>query len=140
MPQATNVTGPNNKAVQGSKYARDRWPRYNKQLSIHQNYRGKPYSYKNRQNHNPNHEAKTVNIRQYAKESNHTDSPNKTTKISATCYQPISNKVEEVKPQSEIFKLYLKQDELVKESVKLTQSIDSIKLKIGELENKVLGK
>ena len=39
-----------------------------------------------------------------------------------------------------LLRLYLKQDELVKESVKLTQSIDSIKLKIGELENKVLGK
>ena len=38
------------------------------------------------------------------------------------------------------FELYLKQDELVKASVKLTQSIDNIKLKIGELENKVLGK
>merc|ERR1712240_599781 len=118
----------------------DRRPRYNKRLSKHQNYRGRPNSYKNRQNHNPNQKAKTVNIRQYSKESNHTDSPNKTTKISATCYQPISKKVEEVKPHSEIFELYLKQDELVKESLKLTQSIDNIKLKIGELENKVFGK
>ena len=74
------------------------------------------------------------------KKNSYINSPIKTTKISATGYQPISNKVEEVKPHSEIFKLYLKQDELVKESVKLTQSIDSIKLKIGELENKVLGK
>ena len=140
MPRAVNVTGPNFSPVQGSKYAPDRWPRYNQLLSNHQNYRGRSNSYKNRQNINPNYKVKTVNVRQYAKESNHTDSSNKTTKISATCYQPISNKVEEVKPQSEIFKLYLKQDELVKESLKLTQSIDSIKLKIGELENKVLGK
>jgi len=53
---------------------------------------------------------------------------------------PLVKKVEEVKPHSEIFELYLKQDELVKASVKLTQSIDNIKLKIGKLENKVLGK
>ena len=56
-------------------------------------------------NHNPNHQVKTANFRQ-AKENSHIDSQNKTTKISATCYQPISNKVDEAKPHSEFFKLY----------------------------------
>ena len=62
------------------------------------------------------------------------------TKNSATCYQLPSYKVEEVKHESEIFKLYLKQDELIKESVKIVQSTDNIKLKIRELEYKVLGR
>ena len=102
--------------------------------------RGRPNSFKKTQNHKSNHEVRTNNVRKCLKESNHTDSPNKTTKISATAYQPTSNKVEEVKPQSEIFKLYLKQNEFVKESVKIIQSIDSIKLKIGELEIEILGR
>ena len=139
--------------------APDKWPRYNQQfkrhqrschkdniandyckLSNHQNYRGRPNIFKKTKNHKLNHEVRTINVSKFLKESNHTESQNKKTKVSATAYQPIINKIEEVKPQSEIFKLYLKQDELVKESIKLTQCIDSIKLKIGELENKVLGK
>ena len=44
-----------------------------------------------------------------------------------------------VKPKSKIFKLYLKQDEFVKEGIKTAQSVDSIKLKIEELK-KVIGR
>ena len=67
------------------------------------------------------------------------NSPIKTTKISATSYQPNINKIEVVKPKSKIFKLYLKQDEFVKEGIKTAQSVDSIKLKIEELK-KVIGR
>ena len=81
----------------------------------------------------------TINVSKFLKESNHTESQNKKTKVSATAYQPIINKVEEVKPQSKIFKLYLKQDEFVKEGIKTAQSVDSIKLKIEELK-KVIGR
>ena len=60
--------------------------------------------------------------------------------MTVLCQWPLEPRFQPTVPQSEIFKLYLKQDELVKASVKLTQSIDNIKLKIGELENKFLGK
>ena len=87
MPQAVYVTGLNFRPVQDSKYAPNTWQSYNQQferlqksqqnsyfvngyskLRSYKHYRGKRNSNKKRHSHNPNHQVKTDNIRQYAKE------------------------------------------------------------------------
>ena len=99
--------------------------------------RVKQNNYKIKYNHQLTHQVETTNDRQFTKESSHTDSPKKTTKSSSTGYQPTSNKTEQVEPHIEILKLHLKQDELIKEGIKIEQNVESIKLKIKELTSKV---
>ena len=43
LPQAVNVTGPNNKPVKGYKYSQDRWPSYNQRFNRQQRPQQKCY-------------------------------------------------------------------------------------------------
>ena len=156
LPQAVNVTGPNNKPDKGSKYAQDRWPSYNQRVNRQQRPQQKCYfvndyykvrekqqreeqnCYEIKHNHQLTHQVQATDDRQFAKESTHTNSPNDSLKISSTGYQPISNEQEQVEPQSEILKLISEKDELIKEGLKIEENVESIKLKIDKLRNKVL--
>ena len=59
-------------------------------------------------------------------------------KFSSTGYKPIGNKLKLVKPQKELMKLHLEQDDLIKAGLNIQQNVENIKLKINKLTSKVL--
>ena len=156
LPQAVNVTGPNNKPVKGYKYSQDRWPSYNQMFNRQQKPQQKCYlvkdycklrdkqqrekqnNYKKKHNHKPNYQFKTTNVRPLSKENSQIDASNRITKFNSTCYKPIKNEIEVIEPQREIMILHLKQDELIKEGLNIEQNVENIRLKIKELTNKVV--
>ena len=86
--------------------------------------------YKRKHNHKPNYQFKTTNVRPLIKENSHIDASNRTTEFSLTSSKPISNEKQVLESQRETMIIQLKQDEVIKEGLKIEQNIESIRLKI----------